>query len=716
MKIRGNDQAVAEIVGAMVILAIAVAAFSVIYLNVLSNPGPSEETYVTLIGKMEPESGIANTVAFENRRGEKLGLDTKIMLEVHGDSSNYTINELASTYSFLQDGWDIGEKIFPKLFDYRGDLTGSRIDATIVDKKSNSIIFWGRLQEGAIGPRGGIWHFDEDAIVWDTEQIDGVIDSSGNGNHGTAKGGATSVNDAMSGRSGYFDYFGTAKYVEVIPKDPYSLNLKDIITVEAWMKPFEFNPHIETQKYSNLPHGYESDIIHISNDVYAIACRGDSPHPGKLDTLTISSDGKISDNVIDELTFDRRCWNPNIVHVSDNIYAIAYTGTQEQDGFVKTVWIEADGQIGNSVNDTLEFDTSYCFEPNIIHVSGDFFAVAYRGPDNDGFLKTISIDTNNGQIADSVIDYWEFDEDDCYNPDLLNISEGVFAVVYSGPGINPNNFGILKTFIIAPNGQIPDSNPTLYALQFDNIDCNEPDIIHVSDYNYALVYNRETGSINPKGVVIELTISSNGDSVTYSGIPLLYPLPTEIHGKCQSPKIILISPRIYAVVYRSMTSQPLQLTTIRSRDPTPPWYRGIFKFGSINIYCDETNVYASLTTEDNLEHHITLEKVITPDNWYHIVLTFNGSKIRLYCNKEGDSFTKILHTTYNESTLSVPTPKTIKIPITSKLYFGYLFNGYIDEIAIHNQVLTDNDLTDPPTDPSSIQYHFYYPGIFEDEP
>ena len=230
-------------------------------------------------------------------------------------------------------------------------------------------------------------------------------------------------------------------------------------------------------------------------------------------------------------------------------------------------------------------------------------------------------------------------------------------------------------------------------------------MIHSSNNFYAIIYTRGTGSGNPLGVLIELEISPDG-SITYSGTPIIDQIGVE---KCFEPKIVFVSTQIYVVAYRDYASHPLQIATIKSRDPTLPWYRGIFKYGSINIYSDENNVYASLVTEDNSEYHLSLEGII-PDNWYHIVLTFDGSKIRLYCNKENTVFTKS-PTTYYELSLASPTPKTIKIPNISKLYFGYLFYGYIDEVAIHNEVLIDND----PTSPSSIQYHFYNLGFFENE-
>ncbi|MBW2602189.1 MAG: hypothetical protein JRD47_09775, partial [Deltaproteobacteria bacterium] len=45
----------------------------------------------------------------------------------------------------------------------------------------------------------------------------------------------------------------------------------------------------------------------------------------------------------------------------------------------------------NTVIDTLEFDTSSGYEPDIIHVDGNVYAIAYRGPSDDGYLKTVEI-------------------------------------------------------------------------------------------------------------------------------------------------------------------------------------------------------------------------------------------------------------------------------------------------------------------------------------
>ena len=109
------------------------------------------------------------------------------------------------------------------------------------------------------------------------------------------------------------------------------------------------------------------------------------------------------------------------------------------DGFVKTVPIDSDGQI-DSVVDTLEFDPTNGYEPDMIQVGGDFYGIAYSGSGNDGFLITIEIDAA-GEITDTVIDSLEFDTSYCRYPDMLNVGGGLSAIAYSGPGWD----GFLRT-------------------------------------------------------------------------------------------------------------------------------------------------------------------------------------------------------------------------------------------------------------------------------
>jgi len=226
--------------------------------------------------------------------------------------------------------------------------------------------------------------------------------------------------------------------------------------------------------------GKTPDIINISGDIYAIAYAGDGDD-GLLKTVEIAASGNITDTVIDELEFDTlKGLEPSIIPISGDIYAIAYAGDGD-DGFLKTVEIAANGQITNTVIGTLEFDAVKGKTPDIINVSGDVYAVAYAGPDDDGFLKTVQI-ASSGQIINTVIDTLEFDTDAGKTPVITNVSGDVYAIVYNGK----DDDGFLKTVDITDDGNILDT--VTNTPEFDPEKGKELDIIHISGDVYAIAY------------------------------------------------------------------------------------------------------------------------------------------------------------------------------------------------------------------------------------
>jgi hypothetical protein len=277
--------------------------------------------------------------------------------------------------------------------------------------------------------------------------------------------------------------------------------------------------------------GFEPDMVHVSGDIYAIAYRG-SGSDGFLRTASIAPDGHITNFVIDTLEFDTSDgYEPDIIHISGNIYAIAYRGSGH-DGFLKTVSIASDGHIANWVIDTLEYDTSNGYEPCIIHVSGNIFAIAYRGSGSDGFLKTVSI-APDGHIANFVIDTLEYDTSNGYEPDIIYISGNVYAIAYRGSG----NDGFLKTVSIAPDGHI--ANSVIDTLEFDTSDGYEPDIIYISGNVYAIVY-RGPGN---DGFLKTVSIASDGH-IANSVIDTL-----EFATYVYDPSITPVVGNVYAVAY-----------------------------------------------------------------------------------------------------------------------------------------------------------------------
>jgi hypothetical protein len=258
---------------------------------------------------------------------------------------------------------------------------------------------------------------------------------------------------------------------------------------------------IDTLEYDNSD-GYEPCIIHVSGSIFAIAYRGSNSR-GYLKTVTIDAGGNIGNSTIDTMTFDSwSAYEPSIVYVSGNVYAIAYRGFFNL-GFLKTVTIAADGDIGNGEIDSGYFDYPG-YEPMIANTYNDIFAIVYRGANNDGFIKTIAIDAG-GDIGDSVIDTREFADNNCYELRIIHVANDIFAIVYRGPG----NDGFIKTVSIAGDGDIGDT--LIDSLEFDTSSCYEPSIVNVSGGILAIAYR---GSGND-GFVKTVAIASAGASATY---------------------------------------------------------------------------------------------------------------------------------------------------------------------------------------------------------
>ncbi len=315
--------------------------------------------------------------------------------------------------------------------------------------------------------------------------------------------------------------------------------------------------------YCNTP-----DMIHVSGNIYAIAYNGPA-NDGFVKTVEIALDGSITNSAIDTLEFDTSdCYNPNIIFVSNNIYAIAYRGPSN-DGFIKTVSIASNGDIGNSVIDTLEFDTSDCYEPDITFVSGIYYAIAYRGPASDGFLKTVTI-AANGDISNAAIDTLEFDPSNCYEPDIIYISPTYFAIAYRGV----SNDGFLKTVTIAANGDI--GNSVIDTLEFDTSDGAYPYIMNISGNTYAIVY---TGS-SSDGFIKTMTISGVGD-ISNSVISSFEFDPAN----GQEPQIIHIVGNTFAIAYDGPQNDGYLITLpIEPNGTIPGTITDTFEYDTSNGY------------------------------------------------------------------------------------------------------------------------------------
>ncbi|MBU0732028.1 LamG domain-containing protein [Patescibacteria group bacterium] len=374
-----------------------------------------------------------------------------------------------------------------------------------------------------------------------------VADSSGYGNNGNV------TNPAwMTGRFGNsLEFSGTADFAVVPDND--SLDLADDITLAAWIKgdaaggggggtPGQISDTvIDSEEFDNNQGNYP-DAIHVSGDIYAITYSGPG-NDGFLKTLTIDSNGNIS-SVIDTLEFDTsQATYPDIIHISGNIYAIAYGGAGN-DGFVCTVEIDGSGNITNSVVDSWEYQTNNGETPSMLHVAGTVYAIAYDGPGSDGFVSTLNI-ANNGTITKSLIDTLEYDTSNGQSPDMILVSGQIYAIAYTGSGVD----GWLATVDIASNGAI--ANSVVDSYEYDTSNGQNPDIISVSGNTYAIAYEGVGGD----GWLATVEIATNGN-ITNSNLDTWeYDTSTGMQ-----PSILHIIDDVFAIAYDAPLSQGTLVT------------------------------------------------------------------------------------------------------------------------------------------------------------
>ena len=208
----------------------------------------------------------------------------------------------------------------------------------------------------------------------------------------------------------------------------------------------------DTWEFDGTACGYPYQI-EISSGVVACVYTDNSDY-GQLFTYPVHPDGTIGSQ-IDSLTFDStRAREPKILNiVGTTKYVIVYQGTYP-DGEMCTVDIQDDGTIGNTVVDSHVFDDTQGEVPWIFHVDGDVYGVCYKGPDNDGWLQTLDINSDGTIDADPKIDDWEWDTVGSGYQYMYHVSGTVYVCGYYSSSADHH---YAFSFNIATNGTITES-------------------------------------------------------------------------------------------------------------------------------------------------------------------------------------------------------------------------------------------------------------------
>ena len=163
---KDSNSMVAEIIGTVLLLGIAVAIFSTLYVVVFAYPFPTSSPNVTLIGTIE-----GSNIIIEHHSGEALSLDTEIPITIAGekvliDDRTPTARDLLDNASKEDGVWNIGERI---VYPFVYNSSCSKAEIMAVDTESNSVILVGTLgirPECDVGVKYTIF------LMHDTPQLD----------------------------------------------------------------------------------------------------------------------------------------------------------------------------------------------------------------------------------------------------------------------------------------------------------------------------------------------------------------------------------------------------------------------------------------------------------------------------------------------------------------------------------------------------------------
>lgn len=140
MKNRRIHLAVSEIVGTMLLLGIAVSAFSALNYYVISAPVPNPSPIVELSGMIEE-----NQIVLMHQGGETLDLNTELLIMLGDTSEKVKVGDFLDAESKSDGVWSLGEKVvFPVLYDFEYE-TSPHAEIVIVDKGSRTVIMTGTV-------------------------------------------------------------------------------------------------------------------------------------------------------------------------------------------------------------------------------------------------------------------------------------------------------------------------------------------------------------------------------------------------------------------------------------------------------------------------------------------------------------------------------------------------------------------------------------------
>ncbi len=260
------------------------------------------------------------------------------------------------------------------------------------------------------------------------------------------------------------------------------------------------NTPLDTYIYSDPAVVDGPALSHVIGDIWVVAYRDAGDASGRLNTFRINSaSGLITKSILDTIAFDSNVRAPFILKITEGIVAVFYKeGAGGEDGFVKTIGIQSDGTI-TGVIATRGFSSTSPSNPHATKGVGDVVVIVYTGPDTDGWMRTITI--NSSGTISAIIGTFEFEADRCLYAKVARLTGDIYPIVYDGPG----GTGWLVTVEIDSAGNITD--PILDSLEFDAGDGGKPELLPIASDMVVVTHG---GNVATGGHIRTIGIAASG--------------------------------------------------------------------------------------------------------------------------------------------------------------------------------------------------------------
>jgi hypothetical protein len=170
-----------------------------------------------------------------------------------------------------------------------------------------------------------------------------------------------------------------------------------------------------------------------------------------------------------------------------------------------------EGLLAGVYLDYYEYDAQEGHYCHSIKVGEDstytYFAIVSTGDtgtENDGYIRTVKVEKATGGWTKSLIDYLEYDNSDGYQPFIINVGTGYYAICYCDAGASKQT---VKTINVDSVGNVAAAVTDTQVLSNDGIDAaSHCTATWVSGTVYAFAYT----DVNGDGFIETLSISSSG--------------------------------------------------------------------------------------------------------------------------------------------------------------------------------------------------------------